>query len=1078
MSGFSLSTSLNHVSDGIMITEASLRGPGDPKIIYVNRAIELMTGYRADELVGHTPRVLQCPETDRDALDRIRIALEAGRPITESVMNARKDGARHLVELRIVPELDVAGNPIRFISFHRNMTEQTIEQRRDPTYMKSFRLLFDENPTPMYVMECQHLRIIMVNDAWLRMTGYDRANALLLTGLDIRVASSPETLRNDIFREAHNQEPSGPHEIIGADHRPIIAMTMRRFITVDGQTGIINTLWDVSELESARTAMRETVQRLNEVSGALTTKTKELIAAQRLAKLGSWYWNLNERTINLSPETWQLLGRHLPEARISYDQMREMIHPEDYARTMDSYYRVVTEKVPVTAEYRVILPDGSIRELLTFAEPARYENQHVIEVRGTTQDISEIRTVESKLRASEDHYRNMVELHPLIPWTASPDGQVLDISAKWELLTGVPVEDALPDGWIRAVHEGDRDQVTAAWSQALTTLVPFDIEYRIRSARGTYRWVRARAAVRLDETGKPLRWYGTMEDITDHRHAEEARHRVETLSLRILDATSDAILVLDSELKINFANRIATQTFGSSSAIVGKLLHRALQIKNSSSLSGAITSSFRTQEKKDIEFFWRPADSWFEIHIRPDKSEISLFCRDISERKRAQRQLRHAARHDPLTGAPNRIMLFEYLEARLQATTETERIALFCLDLDFFKEINDTIGHPAGDTVLKLVVNRIRSCIRANDLLARAGGDEFMVVQTAVNSRQDVEYLAERIITTLKRPFLVDQREVQLGVSIGIAISGLGQRTAGEIYKQADLALYTTKTLRRGSYQFFEPSMDDAFKQANEIRSDLLGAVARNELSLVFQPILRTMDLMVVGAEALARWLHPERGNVPPDRFIPIAEETGCIIEIGEWVLREACRVAVTWPEHISLSVNVSPKQISQPNFHDVVADILATAGLPADRLLLEITETIFFSSSTTIRRTLQELMEMGVRMVLDDFGTGYSSLSYLDSFEFQKIKIDRSFITKISDAKEPMPILEAIMGLSRGLALTVTAEGIETEAQLEYLKLIGCQEVQGYLLGRPMPEREFTKRISDQANKLMPREAPAKKFR
>lgn len=336
-----------------------------------------------------------------------------------------------------------------------------------------------------------------------------------------------------------------------------------------------------------------------------------------------------------------------------------------------------------------------------------------------------------------------------------------------------------------------------------------------------------------------------------------------------------------------------------------------------------------------------------------------------------------------------------------------------------------------------------------------------MILQTGVRSYHDVELLAERLISAIKNPFEIEGRNVQVGVSIGIAVSHRSDENHNEMYKQADIALYSVKASNRGGYRFYDHTVDDEFQRLRDFRSDLGGALLREEFSLVFQPIFRTADETIIGAEALLRWKHPLRGDVPPGNFIPVAEESGYIIEIGNWVLQESCRAARLWPENMVLSVNVSPKQIEHGRFVATVGEVLQKYDMRPGRLLLEVTESAFFSANENVKDTIRALSALGVYMVLDDFGIGYSSLSYLDTFDFSRIKVDRSFIVKISESTKPMAILDAIMGLGQGLGLTVTAEGVETRTQLEYLKRIGCHEVQGFLLGRPMSNDELMSRIS-----------------
>ena len=1059
-----LPISLNLLAEGLIITRAAPLDGAGPEIIYVNKAIETMTGYPAEALIGQTPRLLQCAQTDRAALDRIRAALSAGLPITETLINARCDGTLYFVEVKIVPERNEAGALIRFISIQRDVSTEMREREAARAHDASFRLLFDENPTAMYVVDRHSLETLKVNDAWLRLSGYNQETALSLRSTDIRPDVQHETLVRDILDEACTGRLAGPYNIKRQNGEQFPAMTMRRLINFNGRAAIISTLWDVSEIEAARAQVRETVTQLEHLSTTLAARTIELSHAHRLAKVGTWMWDLEERVLQFAPEIWLIMGHPPDDGPVTYERMRSMIHPDDYQKTMDQYYRGVKQRTAVTAEYRIILPDGTFRELLTYAEPViDPDRDRVIALRGTSQDMTELRLIEAQLRASEDHYRHMVDLHPQIPWTADPDGRVLDAGAKWFRLTGLTESESFPNGWANVVHSDDLPAVMAAWGHCIATLMPLDIEYRIRSKQGDFLWVRVRAAIRRDDHGQPIRWYGTMEDITDRRNAENARRESEKLAERVINATSDAVIVFHPDLRVRFANAAAQRLFGDEINLQGQSLSRLLRIRMNNALIESVLDAYRSNQSSDIEFFWKHTDIWLEIHIRPDIDEVSLFIRDVSERKRAQRQLQHAASHDPLTGAPNRTVLFDQLATYLTTAVALERVALMCLDLDFFKEVNDTFGHPAGDTLLKLAVSRLRSCIRAKDLLARTGGDEFMLMQTGVRSRRDAELLADRLVTAFKQPFQIEGREVQVGVSVGIALSDAGQQTPGEIYKQADLALYNAKANNRGRYLFFEPEMNEEFRCSSELRSDLGGALTRGEFSLVFQPIINIRDQIITGAEALLRWQHPVRGHISPAQFIPLAEEAGYIHDIGRWVLMEACRAAKSWPDYVSVSVNVSAKQIDRGDFINIVEHTLAMSGLPAERLLLEFTESVFFAKIDTFTKTIKKLTELGLRIVLDDFGTGYSSLAYLDSFDFHKVKIDRSFISKVENGRQAMPILEAIMGVARGLGLMVTAEGIETVAQLDYVKRIGCDEAQGVLLGRPLSEDTLIQRISEQ---------------
>ncbi len=666
----------------------------------------------------------------------------------------------------------------------------------------------------------------------------------------------------------------------------------------------------------------------------LQEQTEALAAAQRLAKLGMWRWDVDARCIYFSNETSEMLGR--PDiAKVNIEQMQAMYHPQDAAKALAVFRRVVVEQVSVTLEYRLLHPDGAEIYVLTHAEPVLGPDGRTQFVRGTTQNITSLRQIEAALRESEDHYRHMVELHPQIPWTAGPDGAVLEVGPQWYAITGMTPEASMPYGWITALHADDREWVEQAWKQVLQSADRLDIEYRVRCTAGGYLWVRARAAPRLSPKGEVVRWYGTLEDVTEKRSAEE--------------------------------------------------------------------------------------------------------------------RLRYTAEHDLLTGTLNRAALFAELGPSLAQPSNVPRLALLCIDLDYFKDINDSYGHPVGDELLKRMACRISSLLGPGDRLARSGGDEFMVMLTEARTAAEVSAFAGRVAAAMQTPFDVGGLSLPGSVSIGAAIAGPTELDPAELYRKADTALYAAKLQARGSYLIFHADMQRDHEANRRLRVDLSTAIANRQLFLEFQPIFLSGSNKIVGVETLLRWLHPELGNVPPSQFIPLAEETGMIVAIGAWVLREAALAAMNFPQDVKINVNVSPRQFELDDVEALVATVLADTGLAAQRLKIEVTESIFIQKNSASIKKLYALRAQGVAIVLDDFGSGYSSLSYLDSFQFDLIKIDGSFLANIRTPDDSQPIFEAIVAIARALKILVTAEGVETPTQLDYVAQLGCNYVQGYFLARPM---------------------------
>jgi diguanylate cyclase (GGDEF)-like protein len=432
-----------------------------------------------------------------------------------------------------------------------------------------------------------------------------------------------------------------------------------------------------------------------------------------------------------------------------------------------------------------------------------------------------------------------------------------------------------------------------------------------------------------------------------------------------------------------------------------------------------------------------------------------VTCQDITARQRAEQQVVFMARHDALTRLPNRVMFRERIELAIAQTERTIAAAVLFLDLDHFKAVNDTLGHPVGDRLLCSVADRLDSCVRQVDTIARFGGDEFAVIQVGPERVEDVAVLAQRISDVLSAPYEVDGHQVIVGVSIGIAMVPADGSDPDTLLKNADIALYRAKAEGRGVFRLFEPAMDAHLQQRRVLELDLHRALAAQEFELFYQPLLNVTSRRICGFEALMRWNHPTRGLLAPSAFIATTEEMGLIVPLGRWALREACREAVSWPDDVKVAVNLSAVQFASRDLVQAVTDALAGSGLPARRLNLEITESVLLQSTERVLSILHELRDLGASISMDDFGTGYSSLSYLRSFPFDKIKIDQSFIRDLVHDEDAAAIVRAVTGLGSALGMATVAEGVETYEQFARLRAEGCTEVQGYFFGKPAPAAE-----------------------
>lgn len=417
----------------------------------------------------------------------------------------------------------------------------------------------------------------------------------------------------------------------------------------------------------------------------------------------------------------------------------------------------------------------------------------------------------------------------------------------------------------------------------------------------------------------------------------------------------------------------------------------------------------------------------------------------------------YMAHHDGLTGLPNRLLFQQRLEEALERRRrQNDGVALLCLDLDHFKQVNDTLGHPAGDILLKEVAKRLLACVREGDVVARLGGDEFAILQCGANQPEQAADLAQRTVEVLSARYRLEGDHAIIGASVGVAVANPDLCTADMLLRSADLALYQAKESGRGAFRFFEYAMNERVQARRSLQLDLHEALSNDEFEVVYQPLLHLRSERVSGFEALLRWRHPGRGLVLPGEFISMTEELGLIVHIGEWVMGRACADAATWPGHMKVAVNLSPVQFRSPGLLDAVRRALEGSGLPAQRLELEVTESVLLQDSEAVLVTLHSLRALGCSIALDDFGTGYSSLSYLRNFPFSKIKIDRSFVQDMAERADCRAIVTSVFSLASELGMTTTAEGVETEEQLELLRQTGCAEVQGYLFDVPRPAADI----------------------
>ncbi|MGB9118806.1 bifunctional diguanylate cyclase/phosphodiesterase [Bradyrhizobium sp.] len=561
------------------------------------------------------------------------------------------------------------------------------------------------------------------------------------------------------------------------------------------------------------------------------------------------------------------------------------------------------------------------------------------------------------------------------------------------------------------------------------------------------------------------------------RRASERRISLEKESLdTAINAMSQGLVLFDSENRLVVCNQSYTAMYGLSPDVVkrGLSLGELLQHhKDTGSLQAdvdehcALVLDRVASEKVQIASVGD--GRWVQItHQKAVNGGWVATHEDITERRKAEEKIAHLAHFDTLTDLPNRVLFREQLELELKRIRRSGQLAVLYIDIDEFKSINDSLGHPVGDELLKTVAARLRHCVRETDFVSRLGGDEFAIVQTLVQRPEDVTDLISRIYSVIREPYECLGHQLSTDASIGVALAPQDGADLDELLKNADLAMYGAKADGRRTYRFFEQDMDARIKTRRMLEQDLRkmtadGGFTEGGFDIHYQPLVNLRDNEVSGCEALLRWRHPVRGMISPAEFIPIAEESGLISQLGEWVLTKACAEAATWPKNIKLAVNVSPVQFRNHAFALKVASTLAESGLPASRLELEITEAVLIRDDEVALTVLHQLRAVGVRVALDDFGTGYSSLSYLQRFPFDKIKIDRSFVNDIVESDGSCAIIQAVVNIAAARNMTTTAEGVETELQRDLLRRLGCTEMQGYLFSPARPAAEVVALFGDQ---------------
>ena len=682
------------------------------------------------------------------------------------------------------------------------------------------------------------------------------------------------------------------------------------------------------------------------------------------------------------------------------------------------------------------------------------------------------------LRKSMEEFRTLAESMPQIVWITRPDGECIYFSQQWMDYTGLTSEESLGEGWKKPCHLEDREQASLAWKKAIETGGQYTIECRLRRNDGQYRWWLIRGVPRRDTSGTILKWFGTCTDIHDLKMMEEALSVEKELAQVTLASIGDAVICTDRVGNIAFLNPVAEQmTSWSCESAKGRPMGEVFRVMDCGTRE--ITPNPAEMAVAQDRIIHLPPgsiligrdgletpieDSVAPIHDRNGQATGAVIVfRDVSATQAMSRQMTYAAEHDFLTGLPNRLLLSDRInQAIMSAERHGKKVGLLFLDLDGFKHINDSLGHATGDRLLQSVAKCLVHCVRGADTVSRQGGDEFVVLLSEMEHPEDAAITARRMLQAIAAPHHVDDHSLHVTTSIGLSVFPEDGADAETLIKNADTAMYQAKENGRHSYQFFKPVMNVRAVERQYIEENLRHALERDEFALHYQPKVNLLTGAITGAEALIRWTHSDRGIISPMDFIPVAEDSGLILQIGNWVLREACKQAQIWVKAglplPSMSVNISAREFRQENFLEGVLAILKDTGFNSSSLELELTESVLMKRIDTAASILKKMRDEGIHVAIDDFGTGYSSLSYLRKFSSDTLKIDQSFVRQITADSAEKTIVPAVIGMGRNLDMRVVAEGVETQEQLAFLKVHHCDEAQGYFFSRPVPAPLFAK--------------------
>jgi len=925
---------------------------------------------------------------------------------------------------------------------------------------RRYRGLFEAAPDAFVLVDTEG-RIVEANPAAERLFGYARDE---LRGREVEELI-PESARPVHRREraAYQADPdtrAKDRELTGRrrDGSVVEVDIGLAPVSENGHVWTIAAIRDISGRKEAERHLAETVRQLRE--------------AQRIAGLGHWEWDVESDLIRWTGETARIFGVAAEAFTHTPEEYLELLHPEDRPRLRALFESLEAGADAAEITYRVTRADGEERWVQVRFEVRERSAGDLVRVSGVAQDVTEERRTRQALLQSERRFRGAFEAASVGIVMMSPDRRLLEVNQALCDILGYPAEELRGMRFCEITHPDDIAASRERFDQVVRgERDSSSFEKRYVRKDGSTVWGRV-SLTTFSASDDSVQVVAHIEDVTERKEALEQQRRSEERFAKVFQTSPVGVTVstLEDSRFVEVNPAFAAISGYEAGELVGRsaleldfwpdpaareeLVRRAREGGSGSPVSTELRS--RSGERVPVEV------SAAFIEMEGEEYLLAL-TRDVSERRAFERELERLALHDGLTGLPNRSLFRDRLEHALAAAERAGRhVAVVFLDLDRFKVVNDTFGHSTGDELLVAVGERLGTVLRRRDTLARLGGDEFAALLETVRDPEELPPVVERLAATLDEPFLVGGSEVRMTASLGVVVSSERVSTAEDLLRLADVAMYEAKPLQGNHFHIFDPDRDSLQTHRLERETQLWRALERNELRLHYQPVFDLESDEVVGAEALVRWEHPTEGLLPPGEFIPIAEDSGMIVHVDAWVKHSAAKQAAAWIEatglrDLEMSVNLSARHFELPDFVERIEDTLARAGLPARNLELELTERVLLRSLPHVGR----LRKLGVRVAVDDLGTGYSSLEYLTRLEVDTLKVDRILVAGLDDDPRNRAVVEAIALVARRLGLTLIAEGIETQEQLQVLRELGCRYGQGYLLARPMPPEDFEEFIT-----------------